>query len=149
LTDAALALGDAEQVNEMMAAFPEQSIEQKALQVRLVTSQIAQFARQIAQLEEERQKPSDQTVKTLENLHSQQEKLFFELIETAPDKIDVQALRAAAVYYLQNKKAEKAIALLDAYLAQKPNNSLLKMLRMRPMSRTRSPLPPRDSPRFS
>ena len=122
LADAALALGETEQVMQAMAALPDQSPEHKLLELRFVSSQIGQTLRQAAQ-------PSDDALKTLENLRTRQHRLLLDLIEATPDKIDVQLLRSVCVHNLQNKKTADAIALLDAYLARKPDVIVLNVLR--------------------
>lgn len=129
LIDAAVALGETDRVKEYIAAMPGQSADRKVLELRLISSQIAQSARQIVQLEAE-QKPSDDIVKTLDNLYAQQKKLFLEVIQAAPEKIEIQNFRAACLFYLQNGNKDEAVALMDAFLAKKPNTPQLIMLRL-------------------
>ena len=129
LAEAALALGETAQVMQAIAALPDNSPEQKLLELRFVSSQIGQTLRLTAQLEAERKPLSDETLKTLENLRSRQKQLLLDLIETAPEKIDVPLLRSVCVHNLQTQKTAEAITLLDAYLSRKPDAVVLKILR--------------------
>ena len=129
LTQAALALGDAESLQRTLASLPEKSPERLLLELNFVSSQIAQIGRQTPQPENESKKPSADAAKKLETLRLRQHELLLAAIEAAPEKIDVSLLYSVCVYNLQNKKKADAVALLDAYLARIPNALALKVLR--------------------
>lgn len=130
LTDAAIALDQTELIEETIGALPEGSPERKVIELRLISSQLGNTARQIAQLRAEEKNPSDAMRSELEKLTQEQQRLLFELIKTAPDKIDVQLLHSVCINYLQNDKKNEATALLDAYLAQRPDTLPLRILRL-------------------
>ena len=123
LIDAALALSEFDQVTEAIDALPEQSPERKALRIRLLTAKIAQAARLAGQdTTGQAQSPAA--------LQAEQQTLLLELIDAAPDKCDVQILRDTCIYYLQRGQKDPAVALLDAYLARRPNTPTLNLLRL-------------------
>lgn len=130
LTDAALILGDTEKIMQAIAALPDNSPEQKLLELKFVSSQVTLTQRQIAQLKNEQQQPSQETLKKLDNFLTRQKLLLSELIETVPDRIDVQLMRSVAVHYLQNNEKDQAIKLLDSYLTRIPQTLPLKILRL-------------------
>ena len=129
LTGAALALGDTASIKKAIADLPDKSLERKMLELKFVSSQITQITRQIAQLENEKKKPSEETLKTLGTLLPRQHQLLLDTIEASPEKIDVPLLHSVCVYDLQNGKKADAVALLDAYLTGVPDALALKVLR--------------------
>ena len=115
---------------QAIAALPDNSPEQKTLELRFVSSQVTLTQRQIGQTRNEQKQPTEETLKKLDNFLTRQKQLLLELIESAPDKIDIQHLRSVAIHYFQDNKKTEAIELLDAYLARLPDTLALRILRL-------------------
>ncbi len=134
IIDAALALGQEEPIKQALAALPDGSVEHMLLELRFVTSRITQLSRQLAQHQQEQpdqQIQIPEEVRTdLENLRSRQKELLLDLIEAAPDEIEVAQVQSVCSYYLQNGMKDHAVSLLDAYLAQRPDTLAIRLLRL-------------------
>lgn len=130
ILDAALALHDADRITTALEALPEGSTERNVLELRWVSARIVQTTRQLAQLEAEEQDPEQAMLDSLNTLRDRQQQLLFEVISAAPDRIDESLLRSACIHYLQQNKKDDAVALLDAYLSQRPGTQPIYLLRL-------------------
>lgn len=131
ILEAALALHDADRITTALEALPDGSIERNVLELRWVSARIVHTTRQLAQLEAEEQDPEQAMLDSLNTLRGRQQQLLFEVISAAPDRIDESLLLSTCIHYLQQNKKEDAIALLDAYLSQRPGTQPLYLLRLR------------------
>lgn len=125
----ALATGEEEPVKQAIAALPENSPEQKKLELRMISSQVAAAQRQLTMPESERKTPEAELKKKIENLMTRQLALMQECINTAPDAVIPQQVQSISIYLLQQDQKAKAVELMDAFLAKTPDAITIQVLR--------------------
>ena len=129
MAEVALATGNETLVKDILASLPENSPEQKQLELRLIGSQINSIQRQLAAPEAERKTPESELKKKNETLRARQLSLLTDMVKNTPNAVDPAQVQAVSAYLLTVNRTAEAVALLDAFLAVKPDAVGLRILR--------------------
>lgn len=129
MAEAALATGQENIVKDILASLPENSPEQKQLELRFIGSQINGIQRQLAAPEAERKTPESELKKKNEMLRARQRSLITEMIQTMPEAVDPALVQSVSAYLLTADQKTDAVALMDAFLAVNPEMIGVQMLR--------------------
>lgn len=129
-TNALIATNQFEAAQDMIEARNASDPKTMQLELVLLNNQITRQRLEIEQSEKESQTSSDEQKKKLASLRARQIEVLNQLLDNNADEVNVQMLTGICYDLMRNDNVKTATAILDKYLAAKPDDVTAKTLRL-------------------
>ncbi len=123
------ALNEVEKAQQALLEIPETEPIRLRLKIDLLTSQITQIKLSTKQ-QEDSQIPSAEQTQQLTELRTERSQLLRDLLDQSPEMLDGGLLTTVCYDFIQSNQTQAAVALIDQYLSEYPDNMPLKVLKL-------------------